>query len=305
MSSRAALPLFAALSLLALPAGAQDDDILSPLPASPGKTKPRPPKRKPKTRPSPSRDDDDLLAPLTVQKTQLLVRVQGGVKGAKLFIDDREIATLPAGAVELSPGEHAVAVRRPGYSDYLRTISAKSGQTTELNAALEAVSGVVTITASISGAQVRVDGQSVGTTPVQELIISPGAHDILVSREGYADEASRLQVNAGRDYTVIANLKLSSDTPLRPEPPVAVSSIAPDSAPAPSPLVTQRTMTEDKPWHQRWYTWVGVGAAVAVTAVVVYVAIPACKEDCVCRLSNGKPCAGTISAIQSPAAVSF
>jgi hypothetical protein len=113
------------LSLSAPSAFAQGmDDLLAPLTPSPGqsgkgkgkgktktsKRRAAKPKKGSKQKAAPVAEpeeeettqsaESDLLAPL-VKKTELLVKVGGGVRGARLFVDDQEVGTLPRGTVEV------------------------------------------------------------------------------------------------------------------------------------------------------------------------------------------------------------
>ncbi len=257
----------AVAALYASPALAQDDDLLVPLTA-PGKAKPKATKRKPKAaRPAPKpakEEEEDLLAPLTQPKGQLVAKISAGVRGAKLFIDDREISTLPAPPQEVPAGDHAVLVKRAGYADFARTVTVKEGATTEVNVLLEAISGVLSVTSSIPGAQVFVDGQPLGAAPVNEQPLTPGDHDVTVVKEGYAEQLTRLQVRPGKDYPLHAELVPASDRPAR-------ASLAPDGAGGQGmELGVSQTAAPAQPWFKRWYVWAAAGAVVVgVTTVAV------------------------------------
>jgi hypothetical protein len=170
--------------------------------------------------------------------------------------------------------------------------------------ALDAVAGVVSVSADVPGAKVSVDGQPRGQVPLAGLELKPGSHEIVVSREGFLPEVNKLAIRAGRDYTINAHLKPNAvaavDRPERTEPP----SIIPTPPPAVDPLVTQLTepeqpeVREDRPWFKRWYVWAGVGAVVAAAAAGTVVATqgnsakPLSPDD-VC----GRPCDGTLNGI--------
>ena len=78
----------------------------------------------------------------------------------------------------------------------------------------------IAITTSPEGAEVRLDGQSYGISPLS-LPISAGAYELLVSKEGYEEAALKVQVQPG--YKLNAWLKLRGRpvpeelTPLAPE----------------------------------------------------------------------------------------
>lgn len=66
------------------------------------------------------------------------VIVQGNVGGALVFLDGRQVGTLPNGSGRLTlndvaPGQHELVVIAPGFSTYVTTFNAASGRTTELS----------------------------------------------------------------------------------------------------------------------------------------------------------------------------
>ena len=282
------------LSLSAPSAFAQGmDDLLAPLTPGPGqsgkgkgkgktsKRRAAKPKKGKGTRskaavPAPEEEEEttqageaDLLAPL-VKKTELLVKVGGGVRGARLFVDDQEVGTLPRGTVEVPPGEHTVVVRRPGYRDFSRRVTALEGEVTEVGVLLEAVAGFVSVKADVEGARVFINGEDKGTVPLEGLTLPPGSYEVVVQREGFRPETQRISVRVGKEYTVDVNLRpeavaVASDQPRAPNLTPRVSE--------PSPLTQEPpTVAASTPLTQRWYFWAGVGAVVTAAAVGTVVA---------------------------------
>ena len=210
----------------------------------------------------------DLLAPL-VRKTELLVRLGRGVKGARLYLDNKEIGLLPRGPMEVAPGAHSVVVRRPGYQDFSRTLTVKEGALTEVDVALEATMGFVAVRSDIPGSTVFVDGEAKGPAPLEGLMLPPGSHEIVVRREGYRPETKTILVRAGKEYDAdfilrpdLGDLVASSDEPRAPL-------LTPKPAEPASPLLAESpaVASASTPLVQRWYFWAGVGA-VATAAVV-------------------------------------
>jgi hypothetical protein len=315
MSLRHAAVFALVTALLAPQAFAQDDDLFVPF--DPGKEKPAPkskpkatkkrPAKKPVTskKPAPvASPEDDLFVPIPAAKTELLVKLLGGVKGARLFLDNKDMGVLPVAALPVEPGEHTLVVRRPGFAEFTRRITVEAGKSREVSVALDAVAGVVSVSADVPGAHVSVNGQPRGQVPLTGLELKPGSHEIVVSREGFLPEVNKLAIRAGRDYTIDAHLTpnavASVDRPERTEPP----SIIPNPPSAMDPVVPSLTerqqpeVSEDRPWFKRWYVWAGVGAVVAAAAAGTVVATQggAAKPltpDQVC----GGPCDGTLNGL--------
>lgn len=311
--------VFALVTVLAAPqAFAQDDDLLVPIesekPASKSKqktTKKRTPKKPGSKKtapvatpaPEPTAPEDDLLVPIAPGKTELLVKVLGGVKGARLFVDNKELGTVPATALPLEPGEHTVVVRRPGFAEFTRRVTVEEGRTNEVSVALDAVAGVLSVMADVPGAKVTINGQPRGQVPLMNLELKPGPNEIVVSREGFLPEVKQLAVRAGRDYTINAHLTPSeiarTDRPERqPEP-----TITPKPPSVTEPQVPPLTEPEepavasaDRPLYKRWYFWAGVGAAVAAAAAGTMVATqPSSKPLSPTEVCGGVTCDGVLN----------
>ncbi|HYO52036.1 PEGA domain-containing protein [Archangium sp.] len=205
----------------------------------------------------------ELLAPL-VKKTELLVKMNGAVRGARLYLDDREVGPVPKGPLEVAPGEHVIAVRRSGYRDFSRRVTAKEGELTELGVLLEASAGFVSVKADVAGALVLINGDDMGVAPLENVMLPAGSYEIVVQREGFRPESQRIAVRAGKEYTVDVNLRpdalAASDQPRAP--------LLTPTASEPSPLTQEPpAVSTSSPLTSRWYFWAGVGAVVTAAAV--------------------------------------
>src|SRR5688500_13637741 len=93
----------------------------------------------------------------------------------------------------------ARAPRRPGGGG----APAAAAPPSEAPAAPAAVAGSLRIDSDVPGAQVFIDRQFVGTTPVTAENVSPGTHQLNVSAEGFDGVARTIEVEPGRrDLTI-------------------------------------------------------------------------------------------------------
>jgi hypothetical protein len=242
------------------------DDLDVPLPT------PKPPTAK---KPDPRDLDEDLIP--TVGKSSLVLKLGAGSRGGRLFVDNKDLGTLPLPApLQLEPGEHALVVRKPGFSDFSRRITAQKTRPTEVTVVLEAVAGVVSVTAETPGATVAINGQPRGQVPVTGVVLKPGTHELVVSKEGFEPYKESLVVKAGKEYTVVASLRPSQPVAVarndRPETPNLIPP-PPTVTDQPNPLTQTVPEVEEtsQPWFKRWYVWAGVGvvAAAATTGAVM------------------------------------
>jgi hypothetical protein len=301
--------LVALVTVLAAPSSAfaQDDDLLAPLtpqtkPSKPktGKTrvvKKKPAREKPaKVTKKPAKPkggatargkaakkpveptgDDDLLAPLAPKKTELMVRITGGVRGAKLQVDGKDIGSLSAAPVpvEVTPGEHLLVVRKPGYAEFTKRIDIQEGAQQEVAVSLDATMGFATLTADVAGAVALVDGVEVGPVPQGNVLLKPGSREIEFRAPGFKPDVHNITVFAGRNYSVEGTMRPMVDTSVAsadvPKKPVLDPSRTDDDEMAPGltarDLEPETEVSSGKPWYGRWYVWAGVGAVVAAGTV--------------------------------------
>jgi len=160
----------------------------------------------------------------------------------------------------------------------------------------------VKITANVRGAEVFLDGRSIGTTPlVLTKDLGAGTHVVELRHQGYGAVRQELEVGEGRAYTIEADLqpeqapttvvgsKLGGGkhdaTPPLEEPPLANGDLArrpelvrqpvagtPEGKPAflpetrsgspPASAPGAEPDREGRPFYARWWFWTAVGAVV-------------------------------------------
>ncbi len=81
-------------------------------------------------------DNRTVSTQLTAQRATIVV--QGNVGGALVFLDGRQVGTLPNGSGRLTlndvaSGSHELVVIAPGFTTYITNITASAGRTTEVN----------------------------------------------------------------------------------------------------------------------------------------------------------------------------
>jgi hypothetical protein len=130
----------------------------------------------------------------------------------------------------------------------------------------------IQVLCSAEGADVTVDDEVVGVTPLQSgIYLEPGSHRLSLRKQGYMPFELELALGAGehRQLTVPLQPVAAQDEPLppvvpAPTPPVKISK------PAPTPVVP----AQENPQQQRKTFWawgsLGAGSALVVTAVTLY-----------------------------------
>ncbi len=156
--------------------------------------------------------------------------------GAAVSVDGGSRGATPLTVSGLAAGSHTVSLTKAGYTDYQGTLTLTGGQTTLLNIKLVAAQGsptasqtttpsgttlpapAGTVPATVSqppsgpgtltvrsvpeGANVYVDGENVGTTPVRLPNVMPGSHRLLLTLQGYGDISRTVDIASGSESEV-------------------------------------------------------------------------------------------------------
>ena len=68
------------------------------------------------------------------------------------------------------------------------------------------VGGSLTVVSTLDDGDILVDGRSIGRPPGEfSVTLTPGAHSLTVTRDGYESFAQEIQINPDSDSTVYVN----------------------------------------------------------------------------------------------------
>lgn len=128
-----------------------------------------------------------------------LLRVTSTPSGANVYIDDANVGKTPV-EIEVAPGTHRIRVTRENYIPQEETLSVTKD--TQIHFDLKPNWGLLTIYSSPSGAEVIVDGNVVGATPIKELNLSVGTHRLVLRKEGYREYRGEVTIRPGELTTL-------------------------------------------------------------------------------------------------------
>lgn len=174
------------------------------------------------------------------------ISVSSNPPGASVYLNGDYQGVTPASGyldlTDLTPGVYTILLKEPQHEDYSASITVTADQTTPVNVVLKAavspssLNGTLSISSSPSGAQVFLDNQLVGITPVTLSTVKPGQYSLLLKMNGYNDYTNQVQVAAGMSTTASINL-----TPAAPASPTATpagtTSPVPTATKSPLPVV--------------------------------------------------------------------
>lgn len=130
---------------------------------------------------------------------------------ADVFVDGKNIGKTPLENAKIKRGSHRVELKKTGYGSIVKLVKISAGVTnTELdNVELEAKEvkfGGLSVMSSPEGADITIDGEKMGKTPmtIGEIVI--GNHDVVLNYKGYFPITQNIVVV--ENDTTIVNLEL-------------------------------------------------------------------------------------------------
>jgi PEGA domain len=131
-----------------------------------------------------------------------LVAVKANVAGASIEIDNLDAAKTPLAApLKVASGTHVVTAVAPGYVPVRKTVTVAGRTQAEVAFELVPMQGRLahlTVTSHLPAAEVLVDGEAAGETPLaSSLSLAPGKHRVEIRRKGYVTARRDLVLGDG------------------------------------------------------------------------------------------------------------
>jgi hypothetical protein len=170
------------------------------------------------------------LNPLPVSSTGW-VYVSSSPGGASVSIDGVFFGQTPSsGSLKLNNipvGDHTVALSMNGYQPFSTVTSVTANTVSEVSIILQPLApasskGGLSVSSTPSGANVFVDNNFIGITPLTVNNLAVGSHTLTLKSDGYQEYSTTVQINAGATSTVSAVLPEVTPTPRSPLLPVTV-----------------------------------------------------------------------------------
>jgi serine/threonine-protein kinase len=143
--------------------------------------------------------------------------------GAKVTIDGRDVGFTPLVVPSVAPGLRTLRVVREGYAPAEVGLDVVADvQIAPLRFTLQATEGRAIVHSEPPGAAVTVDGRLAGRTPLEDLRLAPGNHEVRVEADGRRPWRQRVESKAGETVSVearLAALPAAVSAPETPEPP--------------------------------------------------------------------------------------
>jgi hypothetical protein len=135
------------------------------------------------------------------------LKVQSPVPNAEVFLDGSSLGKAPVDRSDLDPGKHYVVVHKDGFTDFKREVMLVENQSIALVADLSA-SGGIRVLSTPEGADVRIDGEYIGKTPITRDVVSAGDHVLELDLKGYFKQKETIKMEGGREKVFSYDLKI-------------------------------------------------------------------------------------------------
>lgn len=135
-----------------------------------------------------------------------VLKVQSTVPDAEVFLDGSTMGKAPIDRHDLEAGKHYLIVRKDGYEEFKREVYLIEGQPVALVAELRAV-GRLRMLSNPIGADVTIDGEPVGRTPVDRPDVAAGDHVFTFRLKGFYDFKQTITVVGGKERLITTDLK--------------------------------------------------------------------------------------------------
>ncbi len=182
-------------------------------------------------------------APAPVRTVSPKVAIDTQPTGAVVRIDGKEVGKTPV-TVDVAPGvEHEVEAEAEGYETRSEKVTLSAGQMKPLLWALTEKRATLSVTTSIAGAELLVDGKHAGKAPLQLKDLAPGAHTLRATAvRGRATYLAELSVTLARGQDAARALKLEKVEHRRAPTPTPTTAAGADT-PKPASFTL-----DTKPW---------------------------------------------------------
>ena len=141
----------------------------------------------------------------TAQPT-VAIAIDSEPRGAQVFIDDQAAGTTPTTA-RVTPGPHRVRIVRRGYKPWHQLVETDKVRQLRPTLQKEALATLV-VESDPEGAEVFLDGERRGLTPLELKNIEAGTHVVLVAKQPvYAGVSRRVELAPGQRRRVAFRLK--------------------------------------------------------------------------------------------------
>lgn len=128
-------------------------------------------------------------------------------QGAKVTVNNKEVGKTPMQLDTVSEGLYQVVYDLPGFQVLARQVEVRSGQQTEVKGVLKVKPGALSVTSDPSGADVFINEQRMGVTPLVIDNVIPGTISVRVEKAQFSTLRDVVTVKPGTQASFSAPLQ--------------------------------------------------------------------------------------------------
>ncbi len=168
---------------------------------------------------------------ISLQAHASRLQLEGAPEGAQVWLGERLLGTVP-GLIPVPAGPRELTVRAPGFDDATVRVDLAPDEVRTRMVELVPHEGTLEVTGVEPGAEVWVDGQSVGFVPLV-VTVSEGQVQLTVHKDGFEADTRQLTITDGQVLSIHSRLRSAEEV-------VAASRVvqAIEDAPASVTLIT-------------------------------------------------------------------
>ncbi len=176
---------------------------------------------------------DQALALLSSQTSQISLTLAGDIEGNAVFmVDGVQVGTGRRITHIADRGPHTVLVRMEGHEDWSRSITLGADGFSQTVSPVEIVTTGRLLIGPEPWAEVTIDGQSYGQTPLPPIELEPGTYSVSLTNPDYEDQTTSVTIALGEDtmirYTAAERVQQPDIIEEQPViPPFAIQQSAP------------------------------------------------------------------------------
>jgi serine/threonine-protein kinase len=179
-------------------------------------------------------------SPAPAAPTLAELRVEAEPAGAEVFLDGAKVGHAPLALKDVTPGPHRVRVAQEGYAPAELGVEVAPGSASApLQFVLAAVTARLTLRSEPPGATVKVDGRSVGVTPLESVPLDPGSRELRLEKAGFRSRVQRVEPKLGEFLDLAVTLEAA--------PAVTLSQPKPEPEPSVAPALVEGMFVEPGP----------------------------------------------------------
>jgi serine/threonine protein kinase/WD40 repeat protein len=121
---------------------------------------------------------------------------------AEVYVNGDFIGKTPLTDYAISAGTYQVSIRKEDYQEIKEVVAISPGKLTTLNRELKLLPAILTITTTPSGANVYLNGNPIGITPIQNKEVEPGTYTLKIEKSGYQIIQEIITLSPGKSTTI-------------------------------------------------------------------------------------------------------